>query len=333
VPRVFSGIQPTGDLHLGNYLGALINWVRMQDTHDCVFCVVDMHAVTLDYDRDGLAGRTVEMATNLLAVGVDPARSILFAQSHVGDVHGEATWLLNCSTRFGELNKQPQWKEKGLGKDSASMGLFDYPVLQAADILLYHADEVPVGEDQRHHVELTRNIAHRFNSRFAAPDAPIFTLPTAIHPKEAARVMDLQNPTAKMSKSADSPKGTVLVLDDPAKVAKKIRAAVTDSETEVRHDRHSKPGVANLLEMMSVATGRTIDDLVGDYATTGYGRFKGDVAEAVVEMLRPARERHAALSADPGEVARILREGATRARAICEPTRDLAKAAMGFLTA
>ena len=326
--RVFSGIQPSGDLHLGNYLGALVNWVRMQDTQDCVYCIVDMHALTTPkgHDPAQLGPRTLDMATALLAMGVDPARSILFVQSHVGDVHAECTWLFNCVTGYGELAKMPQFKEKA-EQGNPTAGLYDYPVLQTADIVLYDADEVPVGEDQRHHIELARDIAGRFNHRFGE----VFVLPKAIHPPAAARVMDLQNPTNKMSKSADSPKGTVLILEDAKRIAKKFRSAVTDSETEVRFDREAKPGVSNLLEIFSVASGRDVDDLVAEYADGGYGTFKTAVAEAVVEMLRPVQERYAELADDPAEVRRVLKDGAARARAIAAPKLRAAKDAMGFL--
>ncbi len=327
--RVFSGIQPTGDLHLGNYLGALVNWVAMQETHDCVYCVVDMHAITTPkgHDPKKLRDDTLGMATALLAVGVDPERSVLFVQSHLGDIHGEMTWMFNCVTSFGELNKQPQFKEKSAQAEQVTAGLFDYPVLQTSDILLYDADEVPVGEDQRHHIELARNIGGRFNHRFGE----VFRLPKAIHPPTAARVMDLQNPENRMSKSASSPKGVVQLLGEPTRIAKQFRSAVTDSETEVRHDREAKPGVSNLLEIFSVASGRTIDDLVAEYGDQGYGTFKSAVAEAVVEMLRPVQERHAELADDPGEVMRILADGAQRARAISEPILQRAKDAVGFL--
>ena len=334
--RVFSGIQPTGDLHLGNYLGALVNWVAMQDDRDCTYCIVDLHAVTVEYDPTALRQRTVEMATNLLAVGVDPQRATLFVQSHLGDVHAEATWLLNCVTGFGELRKQPQFKEKadrieaGDLEGQVSVGLFDYPVLQTADIILYHAEEVPVGEDQRHHIELARNLAQRFNHRFCPEDAPLFTLPQAIHPAAAARVMDLQEPTNRMSKSASSPKGVVGLLDEPARLAKKIRSAVTDSGTDVRYDRQEKAGISNLLEILSAATGRDIADLEREYGDRGYGVFKSAVAEAVVELLRPVQERHAELAGDPGEVERILAEGAARAREVSAATLAKAKDAMGF---
>ncbi len=331
VTRVFSGIQPSGDLHLGNYLGALVNWVRMQDTHDCVYCIVDMHAITTPkgHDPGVLRQRTLEMAIALLAVGVDPSRSILFVQSHLGDVHAECTWLFNCVAGFGELAKQPQFKEKSEQADQVTVGLFDYPVLQTADILLYDTDEVPVGEDQRHHIELARNIGGRFNHRFG----DVFVLPKAIHPPVAARVMDLQYPDNRMSKSAGSPKGTVQLLADPARISKQFRSAVTDSETEVRYDRATKPGVSNLLEIFSVAAGRDIEDLAAEYADQGYGTFKTAVAEAVVEMLRPIQARHAELVDDPAEVERVLKDGAARARAIAEPRLDTAKDAVGFLRA
>lgn len=326
--RVFSGIQPSGDLHLGNYLGALVNWVRMQDTHDCVYCIVDMHAITSPkgHDPAELRQRTLDMATALLAIGVDPQRSILFVQSHVGDVHAECTWLFNCVTGYGELAKMPQFREKS-EQGNPTAGLFDYPVLQTSDIVLYDADEVPVGEDQRHHIELARDIAGRFNHRFGE----VFTLPKAIHPPAAARVMDLQQPTSKMSKSADSPKGTVQILAEPKRIAKQFRSAVTDSETEVRYDREAKPGVSNLLEIMAVATGRDVEDLVGEYGDQGYGTFKTAVADAVVEMLRPVQERHAELADDPAEVMRILGDGAQRARAVAAPKLVRAKDAVGFL--
>ncbi len=329
--RVFSGMQPSGEPHLGNLLGAWVNWVRLQEQAESVFCVVDLHAMTspTEHDPAQLRARTLELATGMLAVGVDPRRSILFVQSHLHE-HAECTWLLNCVAGFGELRKMPQFKEKSLGQGaSVSVGLFGYPVLQAADILLYHADEVPVGEDQRHHIELARDIGQRFNHRFGE----VFTLPRAVHPPAAARVMDLQDPTVKMSKSASSEKGIVYVLDEPSAIERKLRAAVTDSASDIRHDRVAKPGVSNLLEILSSATGRTVEELAGEYDGHGYGRFKSAVAEAVIELLRPTRERHAELSRDPAEVARVLRAGADRARAIAAPTLARAKDAMGLLPA
>jgi tryptophanyl-tRNA synthetase len=328
VTRVFSGIQPSGDLHLGNHLGALVNWVGMQDRADCVYCVVDLHAMTspAEHDPATLRQRTVDAATTLLAVGVDPQRSILFVQSHVHE-HAECTWLFNCIAGFGELRKQPQFKEKSEGKESVSVGLFDYPVLQTSDILLYHANEVPVGEDQRHHIELARDLGQRFNHRFGE----VFTLPKAIHPQAAARVMDLQEPTNKMSKSTSSDKGVVYLLDDPKRIAKKFKSAVTDSATDIRYDRDAKPGVSNLLEILSAATGREVEDLAAEHDGHGYGAFKTAVAEAVIELLRPIQARHAALAADPGEVARLLDDGAHRARTIAADTLGRAKDAMGLL--
>jgi tryptophanyl-tRNA synthetase len=328
VTRVFSGIQPSGDLHLGNYLGALVNWVGMQERAECVYSVVDLHAMTspVEHDPETLRRRTLDVATTLLAVGVDPERSILFVQSHLHE-HAECTWLFNCIAGFGELRKQPQFKEKSDGRESVSVGLFDYPVLQAADILLYHADEVPVGEDQRHHIELARNIGQRFNHRFGA----VFTLPRAIHPEAAARVMDLQEPLNRMSKSTSSDKGIVHLLDEPKRIVKKLRSAVTDSATDIRHDRDDKPGVSNLLEILSAATGRDVDDLAAEHDGHGYGRFKDAVAEAVVELLRPIQQRHAELAADRGEVARLLAVGADRARDVAAPTLARAKDAMGLL--
>jgi tryptophanyl-tRNA synthetase len=332
VTRVFSGMQPSGEIHLGNHLGALVNWVGMQEHADCVYSIVDLHAMTspAEHDPATLRQRTIDLAMGILAVGVDPDRSILFVQSHLHE-HAECTWLFNCIAGFGELRKQPQFKEKSEGSESVSVGLFDYPVLQAADILLYHADEVPVGEDQRHHIELARDIGQRFNHRFASEAAPIFTLPTAVHPQAAARVMDLQVPTNKMSKSTGTDKGIVYLLDDPKRIEKKIKSAVTDSATDIRHDRDEKPGVSNLLEILSAATGKPIDDLAAEHDGHGYGAFKSAVAEAVVELLRPIQQRHAELSADRGEVARLLEAGADRAREIAAPTLERAKRAMGLL--
>jgi tryptophanyl-tRNA synthetase len=330
VTRVFSGIQPTGEPHLGNYLGALKNWVAMQDTADGVYCVVDLHAITAPYDPGELRQRTLEMAASLLAVGVDPDRSILFVQSHVHE-HAELTWLLNCISGFGELGRMPQFKEKSekarARGDSVSVGLFDYPVLQTADILLYHTDEVPVGEDQRHHIELARDIGQRFNHRFGRE---VFTLPKAIHPAAAARVMDLQNPLDKMSKSAESDKGVIAIFDEPQRIAKKIRSAVTDSGTEVRYDRDDKAGISNLLELYAAATDVGIAEAEAEFAGGRYGDFKVAVAEAVVEMLRPMRERYLELRDDPSEVEAALGKGADKARAVAADTLAAAKDAMGL---
>ncbi len=327
--RVFSGIQPTGEPHLGNYLGALKNWVAMQETADAVYCVVDLHAITVDYDPKALREQTIDMAASLLAVGVDPDRSTLFVQSHVRE-HTEMTWLFNCISGFGELRKMPQFKEKSekaqAKNESVSVGLFDYPVLQTADILLYHADEVPVGEDQRHHIELARDIGGRFNHRFGE----VFTLPKAIHPQAAARVMDLQNPTDKMSKSADSDKGVISIFDEPKRIEKKIKSAVTDSGNEVRYDRAEKAGVSNLLELFAAVTDQTIEQAEAHFDGARYGDFKKGVAEAVVETLSPMRERYLELKADPAAVEEALGKGADKARAIASDTVAKAKDAMGF---
>jgi tryptophanyl-tRNA synthetase len=327
--RVFSGMQPSGAVHLGNLLGALRSWVVLQEDADCTYCVVDLHAITAPDEHDPalLRTRTVDLATTLLAAGIDPDRSTLFVQSHVRE-HAELAWLLNCVATFGELGRMPQFRDKSAGRDaSVSVGLFDYPVLQTADIILYHADRVPVGEDQRHHIELARDVAQRFNHRFG----PVFTLPQAMLPPVAARVMDLQEPTRKMSKSATSERGIVHVLDDPDAVAAKFRTAVTDSDGEVRPDRAAKPGVTNLLEILAAVTGTDVEAAAAAHAGGGYGALKAAVAEAVVEHLRPIRQRHAELAADPGEVLRLLAVGAERARAVAAPTFERARDAMGFL--
>ncbi len=248
--RVFSGIKPSGDLHLGNYLGAVRRWVDDQDRHDAMYCVVDLHAMTVPYESDELADRSRQLAALLMAAGLDPQRCILFVQSHVAE-HSRLTWILNCVATFGELRRMTQFKEKSEGQESASVGLFDYPVLMAADILLYDTNEVPVGDDQRQHVELTRDVALRFNHRFG----DTLVVPEATFPPVGARIMDLQIPTAKMSKSEDSPQGTISVLDPPARITKKIKSAVTDSGTDVRHDRDEKPGISNLLDIYAAATG------------------------------------------------------------------------------
>jgi tryptophanyl-tRNA synthetase len=322
-------MQPSGAVHLGNLLGALTSWVALQEEADCVYSVVDLHAITAPDDHDPalLRQRTLDLAAVLCGVGVDPDRSTLFVQSHVRE-HAELTWLFNCVATFGELGRMPQFKEKSAGRDtSVSVGLFGYPVLQTADILLYHATKVPVGEDQRHHIELARDIGQRFNHRFGE----VFTLPTAIHPPVAARVMDLQDPTRKMSKSSTSEKGVVFVLDEPDAVAAKFRSAVTDSDGEVRIDRKVKPGVTNLLEILAAATGRTVDEAAADHAGSGYGALKSAVAEAVIEFLAPMRARSVELARDPAELERLLADGAARARSIAAPTLERARDAMGLL--
>ncbi len=325
--RVLSGIQPSGDPHLGNYVGALRRWADQQHEVDGFYCIVDLHAVTVPHDRTELRGRTLQMATTLFAAGLDPEIATVFVQSHVHE-HPELAWLLNCIASMGELGRMVQWKEKSQGHgDSVSVGLFDYPVLQAADILLYQADEVPVGDDQRQHIELTRDLAQRFNHRFG----DVFTLPKATTPAAGARIMDLQNPQSKMSKSAESDKGTVLLLDPPERIEKKVKSAVTDSGTEIRYDRDAKAGVSNLLELMSVVTGRSIEQLEGDFAGAMYGELKKAVAEAVVEYLRPFQQRYEELASDPGAVQAMLATGAAKAQQVAAGTIGAAKEAMGFL--
>jgi tryptophanyl-tRNA synthetase len=324
--RVFSGIQPSGEMHLGNLLGAVRTWVREQDVHDSIYCVVDLHAMTLPYDASGLAARTLNMVALLVAAGLDPDRCTLFVQSHVHE-HSELSWILECNATMGELNRMVQFKEKGRGNDSVAAALLTYPVLQAADILLYDTDRVPVGDDQRQHIELARDIAIRFNSRYGRT----FVVPEHVIPAAGARVMDLQNPTAKMSKTADSPQGTVGLLDPPKAIAKKIRAAVTDSGTDVRHDPGEKPGVSNLLSILAAVTDRPVGELAAEYDGGGYGTFKSAVADAVVEYLRPLQERHAELVADEGELRRIVTLGADKAREVAVPVMARARAAAGLL--
>ena len=332
--RVFSGIKPTGEMHLGNYLGAVRRWVDDQPApgsdgarnHDAVFCVVDLHALTAPYDPAELSVATRRLATILLASGLDPQRCLLFVQSHVR-AHTELTWLLNCTATFGELRRMTQFKEKAAKEESVSVGLFDYPVLMAADILLYDTDEVPVGDDQRQHVELTRDIALRFNHQFGS----VFTIPKATFPPFGARIMDLQDPTRKMSKSEDSPQGTILVLEDAQAITKKIKSAVTDSDTTVRHDREAKPGISNLIEIYGAVTGRPIAAVEQEFGDGAYGHFKTAVAEAVVEFLRPVQARFQELDADPANVDRQLAIGADVATRIAEPVLARASTAAGLL--
>jgi tryptophanyl-tRNA synthetase len=324
--RVFSGIQPTGEMHLGNYLGAVRQWVTDQDAHDAIYCVVDLHAMTTPYDAATLAERTRRTATILLAAGLDPKRCTLFVQSHV-PAHTELTWILNCVATVGELRRMTQFKEKGQGQESVSAGLFDYPVLMAADILAYDTDRVPVGDDQRQHLELARDVALRFNHRFG----DTMVVPEAAIPPVGARVMDLQNPTTKMSKSSDSPQGSIALLDDPKVITKRIKSAVTDSDTEIRFDPERKPGVANLLQILAAATDRSIPDVERDFAGQGYGALKGAAAEAVVEFLRPLRARYDELEADPAQVTALLGIGAEKAEEIASKVLARVRDAVGLL--
>ena len=322
--RVLSGIQPTGDLHLGNYLGAIRNWARVQHTADAFFPVVDLHAVTVPKTPGEVGQATLRLSQMLMAAGLDPEVCTIFVQSHVRE-HTECAWLLECTVSFGELSRMTQFKDKSDRHEFISAGLFTYPALQAADILLYDADEVPVGADQRQHIELTRDIAERFNSRYG----PTFKLPEAVIAQAGARVMDLQNPTDKMSKSLESPRGTLDLLDEPAAIAKKIKSAVTDNDAEVRYDVAAKPGVSNLLSILGAATGRSPEEVAEDYSM--YGPLKADTANAVIEMLHPVQARFAELQADPAETSRLLRIGADRAREIAATTLDRARANIGLL--
>ena len=324
--RVLSGIQPTGGIHLGNYVGAIRQYVADQYAHDAYYCVVDLHALTVPRPPAELRAHTVETATVLLAAGLDPDVCTLFVQSHVPE-HTELSWLLECTASVGELRRMAQFKDKSAkgGEESARVGLFTYPVLQAADILLYDADLVPVGDDQRQHLELTRDLAMRFNSRYGE----VFRVPQAAVPNVGARIMDLQNPTMKMSKSADSPQGTALVLEPADSLARKIKRAVTDAETEVRYDPVAKPGVSNLLELLAVATHRSPEEVATAYSR--YGPLKEDTAAAVVEFLRPLRQRHHELSADPAQVVGILEKGASKAGAVASQTLARARDAIGLV--
>jgi tryptophanyl-tRNA synthetase len=330
-PRVLSGIQPTADsFHLGNYLGALRNWVAMQETHDAFYCVVDLHAITAGHDPALLRARTRVSAAQLLATGLDPERCTLFVQSHVPE-HAQLSWVLSCITGFGEASRMTQFKDKSArqGADRASVGLFSYPILQAADILLYQADAVPVGEDQRQHLELTRDLAQRFNTLFG----PTLTVPEPYIPTDAAKITDLQEPTAKMSKSASTPNGLIELLEEPAKAAKKIRSAVTDTGREIVYDPAEKPGIANLLAIYAALTGRGVDDLVAAYQGKGYGDLKKDLAEVVVEFLRPIQERTRAYLDDPGHLDKLLAIGGEKARAVSAQTLRAVYDRVGFVPA
>jgi tryptophanyl-tRNA synthetase len=327
-PRLFSGMQPSADsLHIGNYIGALLQWRELQNTHDAVFCVVDLHAITVPQDPKALRAQTRRTAAQYIAAGIDPARSTLFVQSHVA-AHPQLAWVLNTITGFGEASRMTQFKDKTAkqGAEAASVGLFTYPVLQAADILLYDAVVVPVGEDQRQHIELTRDLAQRFNSRFGKT----FVVPEVSILKETAKIYDLQNPGSKMSKSGETPAGILWLLDEPAVTAKKIKSAVTDTGREVVFDPETKPGVSNLLTMLSVVTGTGIEELAGQYDGRGYGDLKKDVADAVVSEFEPIRSRALELLGDPAELDRLLAANADRAAEVADATLRRAMEAMGL---
>lgn len=329
--RVLSGIQPTSEsFHLGNYLGALKQWVALQASYDAFYCVVDLHAITTDPPApDVLRRRTRASVAQLLAAGLDPDRCALFLQSHVPE-HTQLSWVLECLTGFGEAARMTQFKEKSSrgGAEHQSVGLLTYPVLQAADILIYHADAVPVGEDQRQHLELTRDLAQRFNSRYGHT----FTVPEPFIPKATAKILDLQDPAAKMSKSLGAA-GTLNLLDDPSVLARKIKRAVTDTDTSVRFDPVAKPGVSNLLTILASVTGRPVTEVAGDFDGHGYGALKSAVADAVVAFVEPLANRAQSLLADPAELDRVLASGAERARAVASGTVQSVYDRVGFLGA
>ena len=326
--RVLSCIQPTGEVHLGNYLGALRNWVSGQHKADVFHGIVDLHALTVT-EEPGVIGRnTLQLAAVLFAVGLDPDVATVFVQSHVPE-HSQLGWIMECTVSFGELSRMTQFKDKSAKREAefVSAGLFTYPALQAADILLYDANEVPVGDDQRQHIEITRDIATRFNHRFGET----FVIPKSVTPPSGARVMDLLNPTSKMSKSGDEDTGVIYLLDDPAKIEKKFKRAVTDSETEVVFDRERKPGVSNLLEILAAATGTTPQKAAETY--TRYGDLKAASAQAVIAMLEPIQTRYFELLNDQGELMRLLHKGNARAKEVASETLSRAQKAIGFLSA
>ncbi|GGU74487.1 tryptophan--tRNA ligase 2 [Streptomyces litmocidini] len=330
-PRVLSGIQPTaGSFHLGNYLGAVRQWVALQETHDAFYMVVDLHAITVPQDPAELRANTRLAAAQLLAAGLDPERCTLFVQSHVPE-HAQLGWVMNCLTGFGEASRMTQFKDKSAkqGADRATVGLFTYPILQVADILLYQAHEVPVGEDQRQHIELTRDLAERFNGRFGET----FTIPRPYILKETAKIYDLQDPTIKMSKSASSPKGLINLLDDPKATAKKVRSAVTDTDTVIRFDPENKAGVSNLLSIMSTLTSTSVADLEKSYEGKMYGALKTDLAEVMVDFVTPFRDRTQEYLDDPETLDSVLAKGAEKARAVAAETLAQTYERIGFLPA
>ncbi|MFJ6613112.1 tryptophan--tRNA ligase [Streptomyces sp. NPDC091289] len=328
---MLSGIQPTaGSFHLGNYLGAVRQWVALQESHDAFYMVVDLHAITIPQDPAELRANTRLAVAQLLAAGLDPERCTLFVQSHVPE-HAQLGWVMNCLTGFGEASRMTQFKDKSAkqGADRATVGLFTYPVLQVADILLYQANQVPVGEDQRQHIELTRDLAERFNGRYGQT----FTVPAPYILKETAKIFDLQDPAVKMSKSASTPKGLINLLDDPKVTAKKVKSAVTDTDTVIRYDAEKKPGVSNLLTILSTLSGSPVEDLERSYEGKGYGALKTDLAEAMVEFVTPFRARTQEYLDDPETLDSILAKGAEKARAVAAETLAQTYDRMGFLPA
>jgi tryptophanyl-tRNA synthetase len=324
--RIFSGIRASGDKTLGNYSGGYRQYVATQEQGDAFFCIVDLHSVTTPFEPEALTEATLSGAAMLFATGLDPERSTVFVQSHV-QAHPEAAWLLGAVAGFGELRRMTQFKEKGEGQEFVSAGLFNYPVLMAGDILLYQTDIVPIGDDQRQHLELTRDVAERFNQRFGET----FTIPRGVYPQEGARVRNLQEPERLMSTTRGSPQGVVRLIDPPDVVRKKFKTAVTDSDREVRHDPATKAGISNLIEIMAVATRTSVADIESRYDGTGYGPFKEDVAEAVVALMAPIQERYEGLRADEGELRRMLAVGAEKAREASAPTLETMYERMGFV--
>jgi tryptophanyl-tRNA synthetase len=323
--RIFSGIQPTGDKHLGNLIGGFRQYAATQERGEGFFCIVDLHSITVEYDPEDFRERTLDLAAMLVATGLDPDRSTVFAQSHV-PAHAEAAWLLGSITSFGQLGRMTQFKDKADRRDFVSAGLFTYPVLMAGDILLYRTDIVPIGDDQRQHLELARDLAERFNARFGET----FTVPQGVYPEVGARIMDLQEPARKMSTTGGTPQGTVRLLDDLDTVRKKFRAAVTDSGREVRRG-DDKPGVTNLIDILSALTGEPVGSIEERYGDSGYGQFKADVGDAVAEALGAVQERYRELRADPAELQRLLGVGAEKAREASAPTLEAMFERMGFV--
>src|SRR3954454_15824579 len=327
-PRIFSGIRASGDKTLGNYSGGYRQYVATQEQGDAFFCIVDLHSITTSFQPEELREYTLAGAAMLFATGLDPERSTVFAQSHVV-AHAEAAWLLSAVTSFGELRRMTQFKEKSESQDFVSAGLFTYPVLMAGDILLYQTDIVPIGDDQRQHLEITRDVAERFNQRFGET----FTIPRGVYPEQGARIKNLQEPERLMSTTRGAPQGVVRMVDDPDVIRKKFKTAVTDSEKEIRHAPETKAGISNLLEIMSVATGESVVELERRYDGFGYGQFKEDVGEAVVALLTPIQERYRELRADERELQRLLAVGAEKARRASEPTLEAMYERMGFVKA
>jgi tryptophanyl-tRNA synthetase len=323
--RIFSGIQPTGDKHLGNYVGGFRQYAQTQELGEAFFCIVDLHSITVEYDPRDLHDRTLDLFAILVATGLDPERSTVFAQSHV-TAHAEAAWLLSSVTSYGQLGRMTQFKDKSERREFVSSGLFTYPVLMAGDILLYQTDRVPIGDDQRQHLELARDVGERFNARFGET----FVIPEGIYPGVGARIMDLQEPTRKMSTTGGTEQGTVKLLDEPGVIRKKFRSAVTDSGREIRR-ASDKPGVSNLIDILAVATDRSPEKIESDYDGSGYGDLKRDVGDAVADLLAPVRERYLELRADEPELRRLLGVGAEKARAASTPTLDAMYEKMGFV--